>query len=177
MSGKTQTLRAWISRDPVTLAAAAAAALSLFWVRPDAGYLAYLDSKVLICLFSLMLAVEMLREASLFTYLAGSLVNKTVGFRRLAFLLVGLTYFLAMFLTNDVALITLVPLSMIIFRLINESQGLIRIIVLQTLAANVGSALTPIGNPQNLYLFTHYAMRADAFFQTGPPPAWPGRGR
>jgi Na+/H+ antiporter NhaD/arsenite permease-like protein len=151
-------------RDPVMPAAGLLAALSMLLVSPDARYLDYLDAKVLICLFALMLSVELFQEASLLAAAACRLVSRVGGLKRLTLLLCGLTFFLAMFLTNDVALITLVPLSMAVFRLVDDSGGLIRAIVLQTVAANAGSALTPIGNPQNLYLFTHYRMTGGAFF-------------
>ena len=40
---------------------------------------------------------------------------------------------------------------------------LIPIVVLQTIAANLGSMLTPIGNPQNLYLFGVSDMKLEDF--------------
>ena len=61
-----------------------------------------------------------------------------------------------MFITNDVALITFVPLTVVILRMLGEKvrdKWLIPIVTMQTIAANLGSMLTPIGNPQNLYLY------------------------
>ena len=61
-----------------------------------------------------------------------------------------------MLITNDVALITFVPLAIIIFDKMNtklKERWLIPVVVMQTIAANLGSMLTPIGNPQNLYLY------------------------
>ena len=58
-----------------------------------------------------------------------------------------------MLITNDVALITFVPFTMMILGKCEKQNLLIPIIVLQTIAANLGSMLTPIGNPQNLYLY------------------------
>jgi Na+/H+ antiporter NhaD/arsenite permease-like protein len=157
------------ARDPILPAAGLLALLSMLLVAPDARYLSYLDSKVLICLFSLMLAVELFQEAHLFASLAGRLVNRAAGMRRLSIIVVGMTFFFSMLLTNDVALITLVPLSILLFSLLDDQAGLSRVIILQTIAANVGSALTPIGNPQNLFLYTHYRLSFGTFIRS----VWP----
>ena len=59
-----------------------------------------------------------------------------------------------MFITNDVALITFIPFGLLILEMIHLSSMLCITITLMTIAANLGSMLTPIGNPQNLYLFS-----------------------
>ncbi|MCL2884540.1 MAG: SLC13 family permease, partial [Oscillospiraceae bacterium] len=63
---------------------------------------------------------------------------------------------------NDVALIAFVPLTAGIFRIYGR-EGLISTVVLETIAANVGSMLTPVGNPQNLYLFSFYHLGLSRF--------------
>lgn len=158
-----------LKRDPVLTAAAALALLSMLVVHPDREYLAYLDFKVLICLLVLMLAVVFFQEARLFAAFAAGLLSRVRGLRRLTLALVSLTFISAMFLTNDVALITLVPLSLLVFNLLEDTGAVIRVIVLQTVAANVGSALTPFGNPQNLFLFAHYDLGLGAFLAA----VWP----
>ena len=67
-----------------------------------------------------------------------------------------------MFVTNDVALLTFVPLALVIGKTLQLDME--RIIILQTLAANLGSMLTPPGNPQNLFLYAHYNYSAGRFF-------------
>lgn len=59
-----------------------------------------------------------------------------------------------MLITNDVALITFVPFTILVLSMADQRQALIPVIVLETIAANLGSMLTPLGNPQNLYLYT-----------------------
>ena len=59
-----------------------------------------------------------------------------------------------MLVTNDVALITFVPFTILLLQRVHLEEKLIPVIVLQTIAANLGSMLTPVGNPQNLYLYT-----------------------
>ena len=84
----------------------------------------------------------------------------TVGVIRL---LVLLCFFLSMVITNDVALITFVPLALIIVHKLPKELGnywLLKIVAMQTIAANLGSMLTPIGNPQNLYLYARAGMSA-----------------
>lgn len=82
-------------------------------------------------------------------------------------ILVGLCFFLSILITNDVALITFVPFTIVTLKQMGEgmeNKHLIRIVVMQTIAANLGSMLTPIGNPQNLYLFGKSNMSFPEFF-------------
>jgi Na+/H+ antiporter NhaD/arsenite permease-like protein len=158
-----------LRQDPVLVCAGILGLLSMLLVPPDQEYRHYLDWQVLICLLVLMLAVELFQEARLFAALAAGILSRVGGRRRLTLVLTSLTFLAAMFLTNDVALITLVPLSLLVFRPLEDRDALIRVIVLQTIAANVGSALTPVGNPQNLFLFAHYQMKPLAFLAA----AWP----
>ena len=44
-------------------------------------------------------------------------------------------------------------------------KWLLRIVVMQTIAANLGSMLTPIGNPQNLYLYGKTEMSVADFIK------------
>lgn len=83
-------------------------------------------------------------------------------------ILVGLCFFLSILITNDVALITFVPFTIVTLKQMGEgmeNKHLIRIVVMQTIAANLGSMLTPIGNPQNLYLFGKSNMSFPEFFE------------
>jgi len=73
-----------------------------------------------------------------------------------------------MLITNDVALLTFVPLTIGLFSL-DRGDRLIFMIVMETVAANLGSLVTPIGNPQNLYLFSAYHLDAGSFFRITLP--------
>lgn len=66
-------------------------------------------------------------------------------------------------ITNDVSLITFVPFAIVVLRMSGKEQLLIPFIVMQTLAANLGSILTPIGNPQNLYLYAQSGISLGKF--------------
>ena len=152
-----------LSFDPVLLAALAAAAVSAQFVPPSKKYLGYLDIRVLCLLLSLMLTVAGLQKAGVFGYLIRRLLEKVHTTRALAAVLIGICFFSSMFITNDVALITFVPLGILLFTQIQQEKLLIPVIVLQTVAANLGSMLTPLGNPQNLYLYSLSGMTVRQF--------------
>jgi len=135
------------------------AAASSLYSRPQ---LAYIDFDVLAILLSLMLVVAELKEIRFLDWLAVELLNKCRSKRQLELVLLAVTYVSSMFVTNDVALLTFVPLALVIGKTLKMDME--RIIILQTLAANLGSMLTPPGNPQNLFLYAHYAYSAGSFF-------------
>ena len=164
-----ERVRSFLRREPVLCAAAAAAAVSCFFVPPDGAYLGYIDFRTLALLYSLMVVVSGLGKAGLFTSLAHGLCARAGSTRAIGLMLVLLCFFSAMFITNDVALLTFVPFAVVVLTMAGRGQDLIRVAVLQTVAANLGSVLTPVGNPQNLYLYSYYGMSAGAFFAaTGP---------
>jgi len=116
-----------------------------------------------------MAVVAALRLSGLFDIAAAALTRRCKSIRSLAAILVGITFILSMGITNDVALIVLIPFSLILLNNITRTKIRIRIIVFQTIAANVGSSLTPIGNPQNLFLFTSYDFSVLRFFSITIP--------
>ena len=139
------------------------ALLSMFWVRPDKAYFTYIDFRTLGLLFCLMAIVAGLKAVGVFDILAKKLLMGTSGTVGVIRLLVLLCFFLSMVITNDVALITFVPLALIIVHKLPKELGnywLLKIVAMQTIAANLGSMLTPIGNPQNLYLYARAGMSA-----------------
>ena len=156
-------------REPVLCIAAVCAAASMAINPPSADYLNYIDWRVLALLFSLMAVVAGFQECGVFAVLAQRLL---AGERRMRFVtlcLVLLPFFVSMLVTNDVALITFVPFAVLVLGLIGRTERLIYIVVLQTIAANLGSMATPVGNPQNLYLYANYELTAGQFFSTMVP--------
>ena len=161
-------LRFW-KREPVLCIAAVCAAASVALNPPSADYLNYIDWRVLTLLFCLMAVVAGLQECGVFAVLAQRLL---AGERRMRFVtlaLVLLPFFVSMLVTNDVALITFVPFAVLVLGLIGRTERLIYIVVLQTIAANLGSMATPVGNPQNLYIYANYELTAGQFFATMVP--------
>jgi len=117
-----------------------------------------------------MLSVAGLRQGGVFSFLAGKLLRHIQNTRTLALLLVLLCFFSSMLITNDVALITFVPFAVILLGEIQKPRLFIPVIVLMTVAANLGSMLTPLGNPQNLYLYALSGMTAGEFLCVMAPP-------
>ena len=153
----------FFKKETVLCIAALLSVVSAFFVPPSAEYLEYMDWRVLALLLGLMLVVAGLQSIGLFRYLGLKLLERIRTTRQLCLLLVGLSFFSAMLITNDVALITFVPFAVMILGLAGQSGLLIQVVVLQTIAANLGSMLTPIGNPQNLYLYSTYSIPMGAF--------------
>ncbi len=146
----------FVKNETVLSAAAILAIISSFFVHPDAEYAGYIDYRVIALLFCLMLVVAAFKEVGMFAALGSRLLKHVKSTRSLALILVFLCFFSSMFITNDVALITFVPFAVMMLTLTEQTSLMIPIITLQTIAANLGSMLTPVGNPQNLYLYSTF---------------------
>lgn len=153
-----------LKKEPVLCVSALLAVGSMFLVPPSAAYLSYIDVRVLCLLFCLMAVVAGVQECGMFAVLAQTLLSGRKPFRIISVLLVMLPFFSSMLVTNDVALITFVPFAILVLELAGRRDAMIRVIVLQTVAANLGSMATPVGNPQNLFLYAHYQLTAGDFF-------------
>ena len=156
------TIKDFIKREALALIAFIAALISCFLV-PVTNYVEYIDTELIGILFGLMAVVAGFAENNVFKRLSELTVRMAGDTRRLAFILVMTVFFSSMFITNDVALIAFIPFTLMIYSKIGHSP--IYVIVLQTVAANMGSGLTPVGNPQNLYLFSVSGMSAADFFK------------
>lgn len=153
----------FIKQETVLMVATVLAVISAFFVAPSEAYLEYIDWRVLGILLSLMIIMAGLQKTGLFDSIGAKLLRKTSNTRQLAFILVFLCFFFSMLITNDVALFTFVPFAMIMLKKCKQEKMLIPVLVLQTIAANLGSMLTPIGNPQNLYLYNLSGMGMGEF--------------
>ena len=139
--------------DTVLCIAWILAIISTFFVHPSKEYLAYIDFRSLGILWGLMVIIQGLKENSVFDRIAGFLLSKVTKSWQLSAVLIFMCFFGSMLITNDVALITFVPFALMILHNCDREDMMIPTVVLQTVAANLGSMLTPIGNPQNLYLY------------------------
>lgn len=129
------------------------AVVSSFIVTPGREYIDYIDFRTLGLLFCLMAVVAGWQKGWAFEHIAGTVLGKVRNTRQLVYILVLMCFFSSMLITNDVALITFVPFCCLILHKAGHNELIIYTVVLQTIAANLGSMLLPIGNPQNLYLF------------------------
>lgn len=156
----------FFKQETVLCAALALAVTSMFLVHPDAEYLSYIDFRIIAILFCLMGAMAGLQKTGVFQWIAQALLAKVRKTRQLVWILVLLCFFSSMAVTNDVALITFVPFTFTVLDLIGpeaRKRLTVPVVVLQTVAANLGSMLTPIGNPQNLYLYGRAGQSLGAF--------------
>ena len=154
---------AFFRKEVVLCVAALLALLSCCLVPPSAAYLSYIDWDTLALLFGLMAVMQGLQKANFFVCLASLLLKKIRSTRAMLFLLVFLPFVCSMVITNDVALIAFVPFGLTILRLAGQERLAVHQVVLQTLAANLGSMLTPMGNPQNLYLYNQSGVGVAQF--------------
>ncbi|RDY23117.1 anion transporter [Romboutsia maritimum] len=129
--------------------------------------ISYIDFKVIILLFNLMIVVSAFKELKVLDSIAVALLKKCNSYTSISFALVFITFISSMVVTNDVALITFVPLSIVIAK--KADIDILKIIVFQTLAANLGSSFTPMGNPQNLFIYSFYNLSALDFFKITTP--------
>ena len=126
--------------------------------------LSHIDFGTISILFCLMAVVAGFTELGYMDALAEGLVKRAKTQRMLLLSLTMACFLISMFVTNDVALIVMVPFTMRILKSIGCEHKLIKAVVLETIGANLGSMLTPIGNPQNVYLYQTYKMNLGGFF-------------
>ncbi|HHV50519.1 MAG TPA: citrate transporter [Clostridiales bacterium] len=153
----------FIKKEAVMCVSLLLAIASIFFVPLGREYISYIDFHTLIILLSLMIVMAGLRNLGVFSIIGSRMLQKTGNVRSLTIVLVMLCFMFSMFITNDVALITFVPFAIDVLAMAGLEEYLIRVIVLQTIAANLGSMLTPIGNPQNLYLYSLSGMGLGEF--------------
>ena len=153
-------VREIVRKDPVLVVAIVLAIISCAAVPPDAAYAEYVDLRTIGMLFSLMTIMAGLSRLGVFRIACRHLLSAVRGPRRLALTLTLLAFFSSMLITNDVALVTFVPFALLALRTLDSPRHACFTVVMMTIAANLGSMLTPIGNPQNLYLYStsHMAL-------------------
>lgn len=112
------------------------------------------EYQILFILAVLFIVIKGLEQSGLILRLSQSVEKE----KFIPLKLIVITFLLAMLITNDVALIVIVPLTLELN--INRKDI---IVILEALAANAGSALTPFGNPQNLFIYWFYKVRPETF--------------
>ena len=162
-------IKEFLKKETVLCIAALCAAATMLLVPPDREYLHYIDWRVLCLLLCLMAVVAGFKSLGAFDWLTYQLLRRIKSGRVLGVTLVLLPFFCSMLVTNDVALIVFVPFTLALLESLGCAGSMIPVIVLQTVAANLGSMATPVGNPQNLYLYAAYSLEAGEFFSVVLP--------
>ena len=160
----------FVKQNIVLCIAALAAAVTCFLVPPDAAYLDYFDWKTLACLFMTLAVVCALRNIKFFTILARKLVQISGNLRGLFLMLITITFIGSMLIANDMALLTFLPLGYFVLHRTGKEHAMALVFIFQNIAANLGGMLTPFGNPQNLYLYSHFGIPDGEFVLIMLPP-------
>ena len=160
----------FLRRHTMPSVAAVAALLTCALVPPDAGYAGYVDWGTLAKLASMLLAVGGLNASGIIQVLAARVVAACSGVHLLVFALVGMTALASMFVTNDMALLALLPLAAACLATCGRLDLVAPVFVLQGLAANLCGMLLPFGNPQNIYLAGAFDVGFAEFARTMLPP-------
>ncbi len=154
--GFTRILLYYLQKEWLTTLAFLAMLVSAV-ITANFSFLSQREWEVLGILLILLLTVKGLERSGLLDRLAVVLQKRSFLPARLTFA----AFFLSMFVTNDVALLVLVPLTLSL-----KVRNKIALVILETLAVNAGSALTPIGNPQNLFIYWFYDIPIVDFVKT-----------
>ncbi|RQS98869.1 SLC13 family permease [Burkholderia contaminans] len=142
----------WLAQEPV-LSVLVLGLIVLQWVRlqPFSVLADRVDWQTVATLAGLLMLTKALELSGCLMWLAHRIVHHVHSERGLAMLLVGFAALLSMWLTNDVALFVVVPL-MVSLRALTPLPFR-RLVIVVALAVNAGSVATPLGNPQNLFLW------------------------
>ncbi len=156
-------LLTFIRKNTVMCVAFAAALITSVIVTPDAEYLGYFDFKTLTCLFCVLAVVCALKNIRFFYTIAQKIVQCFGNLRLCVTALVYITFIGSMVIANDMALLTFLPLGYFVLETADKKQYMAFTFIMQNIAANLGGMVTPFGNPQNLYLYTHFSIPTGEF--------------
>lgn len=159
----------YVKNEVVFSIALILAIISAFIIKPDKEYISYIDYRTIALLFCLMTIMQGFISTGVFKLLAKKLLFHVSTFRQLYIVLVVLCFVCSMWITNDVTLITFVPFTILVLKMAHLEREMIPVIVLQTVAANLGSMCTPVGNPQNIYLYSVSGMSVMDFIKVMGP--------
>lgn len=140
----------------VLIIAMLGAIITSFIVKPDREYLSYIDFKTISCLLATLMVVCALKNIWFFTFIAHKIIRSVPNFRLCVLALIYITFIGSLFIANDMALITFLPLGYFVLHDTGNEKYLPWVFVLQNISANLGGMLTPFGNPQNLYLYSKF---------------------
>ena len=140
------------------------AIVSCFFVLPNIDYLNYINWETIILLFVIMVFVEILKNLAVFEIFVRKLLNKVKNTRGLVLFLVFTCFFSSIFITNDVSLIIFVPFTLLALKKVDRLDLIIFAVSLETIAANVGCMVLPIGAPHNIVMYTVSHIPFASFF-------------
>ena len=164
MANLTDKTFDFIKKEIVFSISVILAIISCFFVKPGLNYLNYINWYTIVLLFIIMLIVEILKNLSVFEILVRKLLIKVKNTRSLVLFLVFTCFFSSIFITNDVSLIIFVPFAILALKKLDRLDLIIITVSLQTIAANVGCMVLPIGAPHNIVMYTVSNISFVSFF-------------
>ena len=165
ISRLSQALLSFVRKNVVFCVAILLAVTTSVLIPPDAQYASYFDWKTLTCLFCTLAVVCALKNIKFFTILARKIVDCTGNLRVAVLALVYVTFLGSMLISNDMALLTFLPLGFFVLTSTGKQKYMAFVFIMQNIAANLGGMLTPFGNPQNLYLYSKFNIPTGEFMQ------------
>ena len=164
MNGMADRFLTFFKKEIIFSISLILAIVSCFFVQPTINYLNYINWETIILLFVIMLIVEILKNLSVFEILVRKLLNKVKNTSGLVLFLVFTCFFSSIFITNDVSLIIFVPFTLLALRKVDRLDLIIFTVSLETIAANVGCMVLPIGAPHNIVMYTVSHIPLESFF-------------
>lgn len=164
MANSADNLLNFFKKEIVFCLSAILAIVSCFFVRPNINYLNYINWDTIILLLAIMLVVEVLKNLSVFEILVRKLLVKVKNTRALVLFLIFTCFFSSIFITNDVSLIIFIPFTLLALKKVNRLDLAIFTVSMQTIAANVGCMVLPIGAPHNIVMYTVSNIAFESFF-------------
>lgn len=140
------------------------AIVSCFFVKPSFDYFSYINWDTIILLFVIMVIVEILKNLAVFEILLRKLMTKIGNARELVSVLVFICFFSSIFITNDVSLILFVPFTILALKKVGRTDLAILAVSFETIAANVGCMILPIGAPHNIVMYAVSNISFESFF-------------
>lgn len=159
-----RTILTLIKKHLMVSIAFLAAALSILVTPIDSQYLTYIDWETIAILYVMMAVLIAYRHIHFFEVISKLIVKHVVHTRRAIYTIVFTTFIASMLIANDMALLTFLPLTLLVFKFAKKEQFIAFTMIMQTIAANLGGMLTPFGNPQNLYLYNFFDIPNGEFF-------------
>ena len=164
-----QRVLTFLRSETILIVATLLAIISCFIVSPDGQYGGYVHVSTISQLVCLMLVVVGFQRIGVFRIIGSSLLHRVHTARGVVLTFIALTVISAMFITNDVALLTFVPFALAVLVMAHMEDKAIIVCALMTVAANTGSMLTPVGNAHNLYFKALTGMSTGHFLRIMAP--------
>lgn len=164
-----QRVLTFLRSETILIVATLLAIISCFIVPPDGQYGGYAHVSTISQLVCLMLVVVGFQRIGVFRIIGSSLLHRVHTARGVVLTFIALTFISAMFITNDVALLTFVPFALAVLVMAHMEDKAIIVCALMTVAANTGSMLTPVGNAHNLYFKALTGMSTGHFLRIMAP--------